>query len=257
MSDIVLRAIEPTTMAELKAFATDAAKSGFFGAKTPEQAMMIAMAGRDLGLSYTQALRAFHVIEGKPSLSADGAVAVCLQHHDLCEYFREVETTADSSTWETKRKGDDKPRRGTFTIDEAKAAGLVKPGSGWAKYPRRMLAARAKLFLARDTYPEILVGLYDPDELRESAPERVAPPAVRVVVPDSHEEMLADAMHARIRAARDAGELRRVAAEIKAAALSDAERAALRTAYEERRAALVPPAVVTVTADGEVVEAAQ
>ena len=55
--------IEPTNMRELEVFAAAAAKTGFFGAKSPEQALIVAMSGRDLGLSYAQSLRAFHVIE--------------------------------------------------------------------------------------------------------------------------------------------------------------------------------------------------
>lgn len=164
--------VEPTTMAELRTFAKDAADSNFFGAKTPQQAMMIAMAGRDLGFSYTQALRAFHVINGRPSLSADGMVAACMQHPEICEYFRCVESTPTKATWETKRVGDE-PRRFSFTIAEAETAQLTgKSDSNWKKYPQRMLSARAKSFLARDVYPEILMGLYDPDEIVEASQSR-------------------------------------------------------------------------------------
>lgn len=158
-----LAPIEPTNMNELQVFAKTAAASGFYGAKNPEQALMIAMSGRDLGLSYTQALRAFHVINGRPAMSADGMVAVCLGHGDVCEYFVTVETSAERCTVETKRRGSPQPQRLTFTLAEAKAAGLS--GGNWAKFPAAMLRARAKSALARDVYPDLLMGLYDPDEV--------------------------------------------------------------------------------------------
>ena len=60
-------AIQPASMSELKELAQWANKSGFLGTQSPEQALLVMMAGRDLGFSYTQSLRAFHVIKGKPS----------------------------------------------------------------------------------------------------------------------------------------------------------------------------------------------
>jgi hypothetical protein len=169
------RAIEPANMSELRTLAEAAAKTGFFGAKTPEGALLVMMAGRDLGLSYSQALRAFHVIQddkGNPPklvMSADGMVAVCLHHSEVCEYFRVIESTEERAVVETKRVGNP-ARRETFTIEEARRANLVGKFN-WRSYPAKMLLARAKTFLARSEYADLLLGLYDPDEVeREPAP---------------------------------------------------------------------------------------
>jgi len=164
--------IEPTSMPELMQLAAMAGKTGFFGAKNQEQALLIMMAGRDLGLSYSQSLRAFHVIEGRPALSADGMVAACLVRRDVCEYFRTVESTDQQATVATRRVGLPEQTY-TFSMKDAKLAGLAGRGT-WQKYPSRMLLARAKSGLARDVYADLLLGLYDPDELAE---ERLAPPA--------------------------------------------------------------------------------
>lgn len=172
--------LQPATLGELSTLAKHAAESGFFGAKTQPQALLLMMAGKDLGLSYTQSLRAFHVIEGRPALSADGMVAVCLGRRDVCQYFRTVESDDRHAMVETQRVGDPEPRRTTFTFEEAQRAGLVKEKGNWAKYPGRMCLARARAFLARDVYPDLLMGLYDPDEL-EAAPREVKPPMFRVV----------------------------------------------------------------------------
>lgn len=171
--------IEPTNMAELVQLATSASKTGFFGAKSPEQALLVMMSGRDLGLSYSQALRAFHVIEGKPCLSADGMVAVVLVRRDVCEYFRTIAVGNDLATVETKRVGQD-AQRYTFAMSDAQRAGVVSKQT-WARYPSRMLLARARAALARDVYPDLLLGLYDPDEL-EPTPQAPSPSGVRAQV---------------------------------------------------------------------------
>ena len=185
MSDLVRSGpIEPQTLAELRDFAKTCAESGFFGAVNPQQALVIAMAGRDLGFSYTQALRAFHVLKGKPTLSADGMVAACLAR-GVCEYFRPVEVTEQSATWETRRVGCE-PVRYTFSMADAERAGLVS--DMYRRHPKRMLSARCKAYLARDVYPEVLMGLVTEDEAdeisgaRQSAPRTAQRPAPAPVV---------------------------------------------------------------------------
>ena len=238
-------------MAELKDFAIIAADSNFFGAKTPQQAMMIAMAGRDLGFSYTQSLRAFHVIKDKPSLSADGMVAACLQHRELCEFFRPVEQTSAKSTWETKRVGDDAVRRFTFTMDDAKAAKLPEQNGGmWQKYPQRMLSARAKAFLARDVYPELLMGLYDPEELGEiPAPPVRAHVESRIVEStsfagsgvgnassnDEAADLEIDELESRMDDAKTEDELKAVGRDFANRKMSEDQRKYLRGYYAKRR----------------------
>jgi len=140
---------------------------------SPEAAYVILMTGRDLGLSQSQALRGVKIVNGAPAPSADTLVAVCL-NSGLCEYFEEVETTENASTWATKRKGRPE-KRYTYTIEEAKAAGVfARKESPWTTYPKRMLAARAKAFLARDVFPDVTLGLFTPEELIEQTPTPVA-----------------------------------------------------------------------------------
>jgi hypothetical protein len=168
-------ALEPTTLGQLATLAGKAASTGFFGAQTEEQALLLMMAGKDIGFSYTQSLRAFQLIKGKPSLSASAMVAVCL-NSGKCEFFRCLEKTNTSVTFETKRRGNP-ARTLTFTIQDAQAAGLVN--DMYRKYPRQMLSARCQAELAREVYPELLMGLYDPDELTNTGtPTPIPPPKV-------------------------------------------------------------------------------
>ena len=223
--------------------------------QTPEAAFVVLATGNELGLSPMQALRGIVAVKGKPTLYADTMVAVALQKPQ-CEYFKEVETTDSQSTWETKRVGSE-PRRYTFTMADAKTAGLTG-NDNYKKYPRRMLAARCKAFLARDVYPDLLLGLYTPEEMTAGK----APPSaieyddsqtttVHVVEqrtceahaeddppPDSGPTDHVADFTARIQAAQTRDDLRSVAAVIKQAPLDSEQKAALAEAYKQRQGEL-------------------
>lgn len=129
------------------------------------------IAGLELGLPPMVALRSVHIIKGKPTLSADAMVALVLGS-GKAEYFRCVEESDTRVVYETKRKGAPKPQTCTWTIEDAKRADLLQTSrngepNNWLKYPRAMLKARSKAWLARDVYPDILAGVYLPDELED------------------------------------------------------------------------------------------
>jgi hypothetical protein len=240
----VSAAIEPRDMTELRALASAAAVSKLFGVTTPEQALLVMMTGRDLGLSYPQSLRAFHVVQGRPVLSAAGAVAICLRHKDICEYVRTVEATDASATVEVKRTGDP-ARRTTFTIDDARRAKLDGKDV-WKAYPSRMLLARAQMFACREVFPDLLLGLYDADELEPApaSPQRRQVEVQAHVVPEAaptprsaqaEPDECADAYAARLTAASSKAELAAIGAELGAAKragdLTPTEVATLARAY--------------------------
>lgn len=175
MSNLALRTetgidpYSPQSFAQAMTLAEKIAESRLFGIGDAAKAVVILACGNELGLSPMQSLRGIHIIEGKPSPSADCLVAIVMRS-GLAEYFREVETTPEQSTWETKRRGEPVALY-TFSMTDANAAKLVKPGSNWEKHPQRMLRARAKAFLARDIYTDLLFGLYSSEEMREVARE--------------------------------------------------------------------------------------
>lgn len=121
----------------------------------------ILVKARELGLKVTTALDGFHVIEGKPSASADMIRGLAERHPD-CEYFMLIESSADGATWETKHRRHPKPTRYTYTISEAKQAGLSS--GNWQKRPRDMVTKTAGSKLARLVYPGAVGGLYSPEE---------------------------------------------------------------------------------------------
>ena len=133
----------------------------------PAGILATVLAGREFGMQAMTALRAFHIIEGKPTLSA-GAIVAIVMKSGKAEYFRPLERTPDRATFVTKRHGDPEVSM-TFTLDEAKQAWSKDPASfsksAWGKHPADMCVARCSSKLARLVYPDVVFGLYAPEEM--------------------------------------------------------------------------------------------
>src|ERR1017187_9091202 len=156
--------LEPRSMREAKILASDMFSSRLFSAYGTAPAILSTiMAGRELGLQAMASLRAFHLIEGKPTLAADLIRALIIKS-GKAKFFRCSERTAERATFETQR-GDDPPVSLTYTVEEKKADGPIKPGSAWAKSPADMCVARASSKLARLVFPDVVHGLYAHEEM--------------------------------------------------------------------------------------------
>lgn len=163
-------ALEPVTLSEAKRMSEVLYNSRLFGGYANEAAVFAAIVnGRSLGLPAIASLRGTHVIEGKLALSAATIIGLVLKS-PLCLYLDCIESTGATCTWETQRK-DRSPQRKTFTIEDAKTAGYLKPGGNWAKIPSTMLEWRTGVMLARRVYPDIVGGLYTPEELQDHVKE--------------------------------------------------------------------------------------
>ena len=165
------RGLEPRSMSDATRLAWSMNKSHMFSAYGSGEAVLSTiLVGRELGLPSMASLRSIHNIKNKHSLSADLMVGLVLKS-GMADYFRMVESTDSVATFETKRKGDTEPTRLSFTIEQAQQADLVKPNGNWHKYRPQMLRARAKSELARLVYPDLLAGLYTPEELGDEKAE--------------------------------------------------------------------------------------
>jgi hypothetical protein len=161
-----------------------ATTSGLCRVKRPEEAAVILLTGRELGLSPMQSLRGIYVVNGAPVLSSDLLVAV-VRRSGLCASWRVVESTPDACTITTIRQGESESTTKTWTMLDAKRAQVTgKPI--WAQYPAQMLRHRCAADLAREVYPDVVLGLYTPEEMdgverREPAP--LPPPAPLALAP--------------------------------------------------------------------------
>lgn len=167
--------ISPRTLDEAKSLATTLSAARTIPEalqKAPADVLAIVMAGAELGLAPMQSLRALVLIKGKPTLSADAMGALVKSRRDVCEWLVLESSDATRATYATKRVGDPKPTSLSFTLEEAKTAGLN--GDNWRKFPAAMLRARALSAICRAVYPDLILGVYDPDELAEA--RDVTPP---------------------------------------------------------------------------------
>lgn len=132
------------------------------------------LTGAELGLAPMQSVRGIQIIKGKPTLSADTMGALCKRRPDICEHLTLKESTPTRVTYATKRKGEVETTM-SFTIEDAQRAGLAGTDT-YKKFPAAMLKARCLSAICRAVYPDLCLGLYDPDELRELPPESPPPP---------------------------------------------------------------------------------
>lgn len=93
---------------------------------TPEAILTIIVRGKELGLKATTALAGFHLIEGKPSASAN-LIRALAERDPNCEYLRCVHSDSTRAVWETRHR---KWPVGVvdqyeYTIERAVQAGLT------------------------------------------------------------------------------------------------------------------------------------
>jgi hypothetical protein len=159
----------PGKLGEMMSMATVLAKSGIVPAAyagKPEAIFAVIQYGKEFGIPAMSALQNMAFINGKPSMGTDLLAALAHRHKEWAGY--EVkEYSDDRCVVEITRlvKGKEKKFKGSFSMDEARAAGLVRPSSPWEKWRKRMLKHRAMSFALRDAFPDILSGTYSYEEM--------------------------------------------------------------------------------------------
>jgi hypothetical protein len=139
-----------------------------FGVSNVEQAAAIMLKGYELGLGLTASFEFVQVIQGKPTLSPRGMLAL-IQTSPECTGIKVVDDVdtkgAPYSCTVTMRRRNGFEYTAKFTMDDAIRAGLVKDGGGWATYPANMLRWRAIGFCADVVFPDLIGGMKRADEL--------------------------------------------------------------------------------------------
>jgi len=135
----------------------------------PESCLLAIQHGSEVGLSPMQSLQSIAVINGRPCVWGDAALAL-VQASPVCEFVYEtVEGDGEqmSAVCQAKRRGYSKPTTVTFSVADAKKAGLWGKSGPWQQYPRRMLQLRARGFALRDAFPDVLRGLVTAEEAQD------------------------------------------------------------------------------------------
>lgn len=130
----------------------------------PEAVLAAMLTGHELGIPPMQSLAKIHVIDGRPAMAAELMRALILRAgHDIWV----EESTPTRCTVVGRRAGSPRESKVTWTMDDAKRAGL-DGRQNWRKYPGDMLLARATAKLARSVFADVIAGVsYSIEELTD------------------------------------------------------------------------------------------
>jgi hypothetical protein len=175
--DAADRSLEASVDYARKLSASDLLPKSYQG--KPQNVLLAVEYGRSLGLDPITAINMTHVVQGKPTASAQLVNALVRRAgHRL-----QVRGDHQTATCRIIRNDDPFVFEVTWTIDRAKAAGLLSNPT-WKSYPQAMLKARAITECARDACPEVLAGIsYTAEEIGgavEVVQQQTAQPEVAV-----------------------------------------------------------------------------
>jgi hypothetical protein len=164
---------------------------------TVEMVCAAVQSGMELGMGPMQSVYAFAAVRGKGlSLLGDAARAL-IEASPQCEWIKDnqdelakvTEWTDDVRGWvEAKRKDRPEPVIRSFSVAQAKAAGLWGQPGPWTTYIARMMYYRPLGFIGRDAFGDVLKGLRIMEEMRD-IPEENGLPSGATIDPKDLDEL--------------------------------------------------------------------
>jgi hypothetical protein len=160
---------EAMRMAELLAFSGMVPKDYI---EKPGSVLVAITMGAEVGLAPMQAIQNIAVINGRPSVWGDAMLAICRNHREWGG-MEETSSEQEASCRVTRLErigGRVVPTATsrTFSMEDAKRAGLAGKEGPWKTYPKRMLQMRARAFALRDAFTDVLKGLHSADEMSDA-----------------------------------------------------------------------------------------
>lgn len=168
--------LEPRSLKEAQIYARLMFNSRVYSRYPTVESMTAAIVrGRELGYGAGTSLDIFHVAD----FNNDGNLRLILHAHVIIEhamrdpsveYFALVSSSATECTYEAKVKRNPQPTSLTYTIEDAKNAGLVRltkngQPNNWMKRPSELLRKTCGVQLGRIVAPGATIGLYCFEEL--------------------------------------------------------------------------------------------
>lgn len=178
--------VQLSSIDEAFRFAKAVVASGFAprGMEKPESVMIAIQLGMELGLTPMAALQNTAVINGRPAIYGDAALALVRASGLLVSYQEEEigEAGKDTHGYKvTAQRQGFAAQSETFTVADAKQGKLWGKSGPWSDYPKRMLKFRARGFILRDQFGDVLKGLRTVEEARDISPEINVTPLVEKV----------------------------------------------------------------------------
>ena len=158
-------------------------QSQIMGVSTPGDGAVLALTCMCEGITPLEFAKTYHIIKGRPSMKADAMSARFRQSGGKCRWINlgdegkeaRAEFSYDGQTLEI-----------AYTIDDAKKVmgkddkgkdRIDQPDSNWSKDRGAMLRARLITKAIRIIAPELIAGVYTPDELEDSGAVSTPAPA--------------------------------------------------------------------------------
>ncbi len=162
--------LTPTSFEEAFRMADNLAKSDLVPKDykgKPGNVLVAMQMGAEVGLQPMQAIQNIAVINGRPCVWGDSLIGL-VRASPLCEYVREHwDDKRKVAVCVAKRRGDEQEYRVEFGMEDANAAGLAGKQGPWTQYPKRMCQMRARSWVCRDLFADVLRGLQVAEEVMD------------------------------------------------------------------------------------------
>lgn len=156
---------QPSSFADAMAMADWLSKSGLTPKALqgkPQDILVIIMAAVDCGLSVYQGLQELTPINGRVTMSARLASARAASHPS-CRKFAVIHSDRQKAVVRVERHDwpEGEYQDVTFSVQQAKRAGLLNNRGPWQTWLEDMLVARARTRAANQYFPEALMGFQE------------------------------------------------------------------------------------------------
>lgn len=168
----------PRTFEELKEYCRMIASSGMVPkdyVNNPGGVLVAIQMGGEVGLKPLQSVQNIAVINARPSIYGDLGKAILRSHGIDIEEADIEEIRKTQLAWCLITRKGQAPVRRTFSIEDAKTAGLWGKSGPWTNHPFRQMAWRAFWFAARDAASDLLKGLSAREEIEDIIVEALPP----------------------------------------------------------------------------------
>lgn len=161
------KALALMPVSEIREMATAVVRSRLFpDVKDEAAAFALMMLCQSEGIHPMQAVRRYHLIQGRPAMKADAMLAEFQRRGGKVKWV-----SCDHEKCEAvfTSPGLDGAVTVKWTIEDGKRAGLLRNPT-WNQYPRQMLRSRVISEGIRMAMPEVVVGIYTEEETRDFVP---------------------------------------------------------------------------------------
>lgn len=177
--------------AEAQAMGKILASSGMFGCENEAQGAVLAITCYTEGISPLQFKRSYHLVDGNPAMRADAMLAEFRKAGGRYKVIERDSKVASMAVWSVNDDDgipstEDDAITWTYTWEDACLSELpycfkngqatTKLKKNWRTIPKNMLWARCTSDMVRTLMPEIVAGVYTPEEVSDFKQEE-APPA--------------------------------------------------------------------------------